>query len=69
MKKITNNTPAEWQQNPDNVTTKTVQFWRHGVMISAMVSLENARQAIRDGSAFVISTQAIGALTNGKYDS
>ena len=62
--------PAEWQINPDNIQTKTVQYWRHGVMVTAMTTNEQAKQMVSEGRAFVISSQAIGALTeDGQYDS
>lgn len=61
--------PAEWQMNPENIQTKTVQFWRKGVMVTAMTTNEQAKQMVREGRAFVISSQAIGALTeDGQFD-
>lgn len=55
--------PAEWQKNPDNVTTETVQYWSWGgSMLTAQMSNAVAREHIRAGRAFVITGQAIGAL-------
>lgn len=55
----------DWWRDPENVKTEMVQFWRMGVMVTAMMSLEKAREAVRNGNAFVISNQAIGHMVNG----
>ena len=62
-----NRKPAEWQLDPEKITTKTVQYWRNGVMVTAMTTNEQAKQLVRDGKAFVITSQAIGALTEEGY--
>ena len=64
MKKVKRGTPKEWQLNPMilNTPDSKVQFWRDGVMITAQMSIERARDKVREGNAFVISDQAIGAL-------
>jgi len=56
--------PKEWQLDPDSLETATVQYWRNGVMVSAQITLENARESVRNGTAFVISGCAIGALND-----
>ena len=57
--------PTEQQMNPSRVETATVQFWRNGVMATAQMTRETARQMVREGQAFVISGQAVGAMENG----
>ena len=54
--------PSGWQLDPEKITTSKVQFWRNGSMLTAQISNEEAKQMIKDGKAFVISAQAIGAL-------
>ena len=61
--------PTGWQLDPSRVTTATVQMWRNGVMVTAMMSNEAARQAVREGRAFVMSSQAVGAMVNGVSNS
>ena len=55
-------TPADWQRNPDSIDTDKVQFWREGIMITAMMSKTTAQELVKDGKAFVMTGQAIGAL-------
>ncbi len=55
--------PAEWQKNPDNITTSTVQFWSiGGTMITDQMKLSDARQMVKEGRAFVITGQAINQI-------
>lgn len=62
-------TPMDWQRDPDYLVTESVQYWRRGVMMIANMSRDRARRLVRDGLAFVISGQAIGALTeDGQYN-
>lgn len=46
--------------------TETVQYWVNGSMLTAQMPLATARQMVDDGRAFIITSQAIGAITNGK---
>ena len=69
MKITRNNTPAKWQKNPEEIKTSTVQFWTNGTMVTAQMSNKEAREMVANGSAFVITSQAIGHLLNGKYNS
>lgn len=63
------NTPQEWQKDPSNVKTSKVQFWTNGIMLTAQMTNAEARTLVANGTAFVISDQAIGALKNGRYAS
>ena len=47
----------------DKLTTSTVQYWLNGSMMTAQMPLEEAKQLVRNGKAFVISAQAIGVET------
>ena len=52
-----------WQVDPANVKTEKVQVWSpYGTMLTAQMSLENARNMVVEGRAFVISDQAVGQL-------
>jgi len=57
--------PTGWQLDPQSVKTNRVQLWRHGNMMTAQLKLIEARTLIENGSAFVISDQAIGSMSNG----
>ncbi len=57
--------PTGWQLDPSRLTTSTVQYWSNGVMLTAQLSLEDARRLVRGGMAFVICNQAVGALIDG----
>lgn len=46
-------------KDSSKLKTKTVQAWKNGIMISAMVELENAKQMVNKGDWFVINSQAI----------
>ena len=61
--------PTGEQLNPNRVETERVQFWRNGVMATAMMSNEAAREMVREGNAFVISAQAVGEMVNGVSNS
>jgi hypothetical protein len=67
--KNTSNTPQEWQKNPEEITTSRVQYWANGIMITAQLSNKEAKEMVGNGMAFVICSQAIGNLKNGKYNS
>ena len=62
-------TPRPDQQDPNRVTSRNVQYWRNGVMMTAQMTQDQARQQVSNGSAFVISSQAVGALVDGRYAS
>jgi len=50
-----------WQRRPNTLTTRNVQLWRAtGLMLTARLTLEEARKMVQDGIAYVISDQAIG---------
>lgn len=53
---------SKWQQDPQNLKTKTAQFWRNGIMITARMTQERAQYMVKVGIAYVISTQAIGHI-------
>lgn len=50
----------------DMLDTNKVQFWKNGVMMTAQLPLEEAKKMVREGKAFVITAQAIGAMVDGK---
>lgn len=54
----------ESQCNPENIHTDsgTVQFWRNGIMLTAMMTVEDAKEMVREGKGFVIASQAIGSI-------
>lgn len=53
----------KWQQDPKNLTTGKVQLWSaSGTMLTAQMKLEDARELVRTGGAFVVSNQAIGQI-------
>ncbi len=61
--------PKPWQLEPERIKTSTVQYWKHGTMITAMMTKETAQELVKGKKAFVITSQAIGALTDdGGYD-
>ena len=56
--------PKAWQTNPNSIETDKVQYWSEsGVMLTAQMKKKDAQKLVRQGKAFVISDQAIGALT------
>ena len=59
--------PAEWQKNPQNVKASHVQFWRNGIMLTAQMNTQDARDMVSNSRAFVICDQAIGALDEQGY--
>ena len=61
-----NSNRNDYQRNPQNVQSRNVQLWRNGVMITAQISQSDARDMVANGQAFVISAQAIGAMSNGQ---
>ena len=56
----------EWQNDPKQIKTNWVQYWKNGIMLTAQLSKENAQELVRTGEAFVISSQAVGAIINEK---
>lgn len=64
MRKSRDYYPRISQRNPNALTTKRVQIWHHGIMMGVR-PLEEAKQWIRDGQAFVITDQAIGTMKDG----
>ena len=69
MKTATNQPTAD-QMNANYLDTNTVQFWVNGIMMTAQMSLSDARKMINNGRAFIISSQAIGAVDqNGNRNS
>ena len=64
-----NRTPQAWQVDPSNVKTNKVQFWSNGTMVTAEMNQVNARQAVSEGRAFVMTEQAVGAMVNGQMSS
>lgn len=67
MKKITKYEyrPSGWQINPETITSNKVQYWSNGTMITAQITNEKAKNMIKNGEAFAISSQAIGQMING----
>ena len=60
-KKKRNFQPQAWQKDPQNVKTSTVQLWSaSGIMLTAQLPLEKAREMVTKGEAFVICDQAVG---------
>ena len=55
-----------WQHDPEQINTNNVQFWHNGIMVTAQMTKATAQEKVRNGTAFVISGQAIGAMVNGK---
>jgi hypothetical protein len=66
MTRKSHNTPLDWQMDPSRIETERVQIWKGNTMMG-LVARGDAQQAVRDGRAFVISSQAIGNLVNGQY--
>ncbi len=69
MRKVTNRRkyyPQAWQTDPSLIDTETVQYWRDGVMLTAQMKKERARELVETGQAFVITGQAIGTILNGE---
>lgn len=62
MKNHITRRPAAWQLDPQGITTDTVQYWKGGTMLTAQLTKLRAQELVADGNAFVISSQAIGAL-------
>jgi len=74
MKKTTKTTkyqyqPKEWQRDPKNINGTRVQYWANGIMVTAQMSIDTAREMIINGSAFVMTEQAIGQMVNGYANS
>ena len=59
-------TPKEWQKNPNNIETEKVQYWQNGIMVTARMTYFEAYYLVKDGYAYVINPQAIGAIKDGQ---
>ena len=59
--------PSGWQLDPESLdpSLTTVQFWTGGIMATAQFRLTDAKKSVRDGEAFVISSQAVGSMDKG----
>ena len=57
--------PHGWQLDHQNLDTGTVQLWHNGIMLTAQVKLNDAKQRVINGEAFVITSQAIGTMKDG----
>jgi len=53
-----------WQTNPESIDSNlsAIQYWLHGSMMTAQMKVAGAKEMVKDGRAFVISSQAIGAI-------
>ena len=51
---------SEKALDPSRLTTAKVQYWRHGIV--HIITNEEAREAVREGRAFVVCDQAIRSL-------
>jgi len=58
--------PELSQLNPNDIKTKKVQLWQNGIMITAQIDNRDARNMVSNGFAFVITSQAIGAIRDGE---
>jgi hypothetical protein len=52
----------DWQLDPNQIKTSKVQLYKGSTMLSADLTREQARKAVRAGRAFVITDQAIQFL-------
>ena len=52
----------ELNLDPDVLETDKVQYWANGIMLTAMMTREDARKLVIEGKAFVICSQAIGYI-------
>ena len=69
---MTNNKPMEWQTNPDSLddTLSGIQYWKNGCMITAQLKVSGAKELVRKGQGFVMTSQAVGAIDeNGNRNS
>ena len=69
---MTNNKPMEWQTNPDSLDCKlsSVQYWQNGCMLIAQLKTIGAMDLVKEGKAFVMTSQAVGAIDeNGNRNS
>jgi len=53
--------PQVDKTDPDRIVTETVQYWKGGVMLTAMMKKEVAKELVRTGEAYIITSQAIQA--------
>lgn len=50
-----------WQIDPARLASERVQVWSaNGTMLTAQIPLEVAREMVKAGTGFVISSQAVG---------
>ncbi len=58
------NEAKDWQKNPETLKTENVQYWLASGTMLGLRTLAEARESVRRGWAFVISSQAIGQYDN-----
>ena len=58
--KTQNHQVTEKALDPNRLTTAKVQYWRRGIV--HIVTNDEAREAVREGRAFVVCDQAIRSL-------
>ena len=62
-------TPKPEQVDPERLTASPldgrIAYWYHGICVTAKMDLETAKQKIRNGEAFIISSHTIGAMLDG----
>ena len=68
MKKHEEYRPTKEQLDSQRLTTERVQFWRNGIMLTCEISLKEAQEMVREGKAFVMTSQAIGAIKGKDND-
>jgi len=61
--------PKPEQRDAERLTASSldgkIAYWYHGICVTAKMDLETAKQKIRNGEAFIISSHTIGAMENG----
>lgn len=55
-----------WQTNPESITSSSIQLWTNGTMRTAQLENAVAKAMVASGTAFVITSQAIGSIKNGE---
>lgn len=48
----------------DRLTAYNIHVWQYGIMLAAAISLEAARQKVRNGTARVISADSIEEIND-----
>lgn len=58
--------PHGWQLESSSLCTQSnqVQYWHNGLM-AGLIDKSEAQKFVRNGVAFVISEQAVGAMVDG----